>query len=295
MNFNNLCFVILYFPGAPSPRIVRPWEMSPKKVRPTSPLPVTRQYTEPFTPPGVKPSSPAACDSGYYSNSPSTSPVPSEDYRSTSPVSSEDRRLAPVDYNTIPLYATNSWPDFCVSSDVREPKTRTLSIRGVEMMEAWYHDNIGHPYPSTEIVDYISKHGNVTTTQVRKWMANKRSRSCNTLTYNSTIHPKRLKRLQRDAAVIRHARGHHYSHSHMTKMAAHPATALLRQMAVSSTCRKNQHQVAAPVHLYTLRYTRWCPEHSTCLNSCLKWTSCLIMPGPSLCKQTEDSMNPVWT
>ena len=221
--------------------------MSPKNTRPTSPLPVTRRHTEPVTPPGDQPSSPAACDSGYYSNSPSISPVPSADLRSPSmgPVSSEDPRIiiiAPVNYDTIPVYATKPPPELCISSDIRAPKTKTRTIRAKarEMMEAWYQDNIGHPYASTEIVDYICKHGNVTTTQVCGWMANKRANSGNTLPgYNgknlSTIHPKRLKRLQRDATNLRQARERHYSHSHMNKMAAHPVAGLLHQMVMSST------------------------------------------------------------
>ena len=128
---------------------------------------------------------------------------------------------------------------FQISRHRKETRqNRSLNPRAVEMMEAWYHDNFSHPYPSTEIVDYICKRGNVTTTQVRKWMANKRNRSCNTLSFNSTIHPKRLKRLQRDAAGNTHVRARHYSHSHMTKMAAHPAAGLLHQMAVSITPKK---------------------------------------------------------
>ena len=217
--YKLICFVILYFPG-----IFRPWETSPKKTQPTSPLPVLPRYTEPVTPPGVKPSSPAACDSGYYSNSPSTSPVPSGDQRS-----------APVDYNTIPVYATECYVSASTQPSpckVQEPKTRTLNTRALEMMEVWYYDNIGHPYPSTEILDYICKHGNVTTTQVRKWMANKRNRSCNTLTYNSTIHPKRLKRLQRD---VSHQKPRHHPYGHRTPTKQ-------RQDLYSHGTPTNQHQ-----------------------------------------------------
>ena len=110
-----------------------------------------------------------------------------------------------MNYYTIPVYATKTPPELCVSSDIHAP----IRAKAREMMEAWYQDNIGHPYASKEIVDYISKHGNVTTTQVRKWMANKRARSCNTHSYKRTIHPKRLKRLQRDAAGNKHTRERH--------------------------------------------------------------------------------------
>ena len=313
MNLNNLCFVILYFPGSSSSRIVRPWEMSPKKTRPTSPLPVKARptnpfpvmlrFTEPVTPFGVKPSSLAACDSGYYSNSPSTSPVPSGDHRSalTSP---EDRRSAPMDYNTIPVYSyytechasaparpspaycaapaqpspaycaapaqpspaycaapaqpspaycaaparpspaycaapaqpspaycaaparpspaycaapTRPSPAYCAAK-VRVPKSKTfLNTKTIEMMEAWYLDNIGHPYPSKEIVDNICKHGNVTARQVRQWIVKKRKS-----TKLITIRPKSLKRLQREFNSHQKQRQRLYDHSTPTKQRQHP-------------------------------------------------------------------------
>jgi len=33
--------------------------------------------------------------------------------------------------------------------------------------------------------------------QARKWLANRRVRTCNTLTYNGAVHPRRLRRLRR--------------------------------------------------------------------------------------------------
>jgi len=67
-----------------------------------------------------------------------------------------------------------------------------------------------HPYPTGDVVQHMADLGGISTTQVRKWMANKRSRSFNTLSYNRTIHPKRLQRLQKEykasmvASVARH-------------------------------------------------------------------------------------------
>ncbi len=80
----------------------------------------------------------------------------------------------------------------------RSPKSRSLNTRAIELMEMWYHQHTDHPYPSDHVIDYIVKEGNVTSTQIRKWMANKRVWSYNTLSYSQTVHPKRLKRLQRD-------------------------------------------------------------------------------------------------
>lgn len=74
-----------------------------------------------------------------------------------------------------------------------------LHPKAISMMERWYRDNFCHPYPTEEDVNNFVMHGNITPTQVRKWMANKRVRSNNTLSYNGTIHPKRLRRLQKQS------------------------------------------------------------------------------------------------
>ena len=38
--------------------------------------------------------------------------------------------------------------------------------------------------------------------QARKWLANRRVRTCNTLTYNGAVHPRRLRRLRRQAQRV---------------------------------------------------------------------------------------------
>ena len=83
----------------------------------------------------------------------------------------------------------------------RSPNSRSLNATSVEIMEQWYQRNKDHPYPSSEAISFIATEGEITTSQVRKWMANKRTRSFNTLSYNNSVHPKRLKRLQRDSAT----------------------------------------------------------------------------------------------
>ena len=207
---------IWYFPAVSSPHVFRPWETrKTTRVLPVTPrvlpvtprvLPVAPRYTEPVTPPGVKlpvPVSPAAYDSGYHSNSPSTSPVPSDDRRSTG------LALSPDHESPARLHVN------------RAGRGRTLSVKAVDMLEAWYHDNNDHPYPSTEIVEYISEAGNLTHTQVRKWLANKRVRSRNTLSYNCTIHPKRFNRLCIETGAERtpqkKQRHHPYTPAKVTK------------------------------------------------------------------------------
>lgn len=80
----------------------------------------------------------------------------------------------------------------------RETGRRTkklLNPAAVQLMENWYIVNVDHPYPNESTVEYFVKHGQITPNQVRKWMANKRVRSNNTLTFNGAVHPKKLKRL----------------------------------------------------------------------------------------------------
>ncbi|CAC5423385.1 unnamed protein product [Mytilus coruscus] len=55
-----------------------------------------------------------------------------------------------------------------------------LSRRSIQLMEEWYHCNIDHPYPDSTIIQSIALQGNIREEQVKKWFANKRSRSQNT-------------------------------------------------------------------------------------------------------------------
>ncbi|CAC5423386.1 unnamed protein product [Mytilus coruscus] len=55
-----------------------------------------------------------------------------------------------------------------------------LSRRSIQLMEEWYHCNIDHPYPDSTIIQSIAQQGNIREEQVKKWFANKRSRSQNT-------------------------------------------------------------------------------------------------------------------
>ena len=117
------------------------------------------------------------------------------------------------------------------SSPVSHHRQRPyLTPRSINLMERWYQDNRQHPYPSSEVVKYMSDIGGITVTQVRKWMANKRSRSYNTLSYNRTIHPKRLQRLQKEyrASVLTMMSRHHHQYVRV------PSTPRMAQIPKSS-------------------------------------------------------------
>ena len=84
----------------------------------------------------------------------------------------------------------------------RRNNHRSLSKGTVDVLEVWYHQNINHPYPSDTQVKQLSTDGQISVVQVKKWMANKRVRSFNTLAFNGSVHPKRLQRIQRQQQLI---------------------------------------------------------------------------------------------
>ena len=77
----------------------------------------------------------------------------------------------------------------------RSLKRKFLSPSAVGILNQWYDSHFDHPYPDEATVDDLAKQGNITPPQVKKWMANKRVRSCNTLAFNGSIHPKKLQKL----------------------------------------------------------------------------------------------------
>ncbi len=79
---------------------------------------------------------------------------------------------------------------------------RLLNGQAVELMEKWYSLHFDHPYPNDEDIQRLAKEGNISVTQVKKWMANKRVRSYNTLSFNGTVHPRKLRRLQKQHELV---------------------------------------------------------------------------------------------
>jgi hypothetical protein len=99
-------------------------------------------------------------------------------------------------------------PDFFTPPPHKDTPTSTprpvcgkLPERATRLMEAWYREHFDDPYPPAHVVQAFAKEGGLTTTQVKKWFANKRVRTTNTLSFNGALHPRRLHRLmQRRAA-----------------------------------------------------------------------------------------------
>ena len=61
-----------------------------------------------------------------------------------------------------------------------------LPLAAVSELEQWYQDNVTHPYLTTEQNQELSKRLGLTSQQIRKWLANRRTRSGNVRPYNSS-------------------------------------------------------------------------------------------------------------
>ena len=119
--------------------------------------------------------------SGTSSESPQlTSDTSSNSSQNNSPDSTGDSTTSPTGSNS---------PD---------GKRKYLSTRATMVLSDWYCQHFDHPYPSDQDLQHLAKAADITLTQVKKWMANKRVRSYNTLAFNGSVHPKKLKRLQRE-------------------------------------------------------------------------------------------------
>ena len=160
---------------AASSRIVRPWEISPVKQQPR--LPTATAPHVPYWPVQTTP--------------PATQRVSTVPALHSTPPSDDSGYVSVLSTSTSP--STTSTTEKSSSASER----RQLNLQAVYLMEQWYKDHFDHPYPCDETVQLLSKAGGITFTQVKKWMANKRVRSYNTLSFNGSVHPRKLRRMQR--------------------------------------------------------------------------------------------------
>ena len=128
----------------------------------------------------------------YKTPSPAVTPLNDSGYNSSqsTPNSLSPQPRSPAASDTTP-----------VTFRAATRRGRFLNNVAVQLMEEWYRANFDHPYPTDAVVQQLAGLGNITTNQVKKWMANKRVRSCNTLSFNGSVHPKKLKRMQRHMAL----------------------------------------------------------------------------------------------
>ena len=102
---------------------------------------------------------------------------------------------------------------------------KKLSLTAVTLMEAWYRAHFDHPYPDSDVIETLVRAGDVTASQVKKWMANKRVRSFNTLSFNGSMHPKRRRRMERQQRVAKATLVQYFDHQgEMDAQVAPPAS-----------------------------------------------------------------------
>ena len=103
---------------------------------------------------------------------------------------------ASMNSSSSPEQNSVSVSDSVSPSDDNIKKRKSLNPVAVQIMQDWYEKHFDHPYPTDIETAAMAQQGNIRPTQVKKWMANKRVRSLNTLSFNGSIHPKRLQRLR---------------------------------------------------------------------------------------------------
>ncbi|XP_071109109.1 uncharacterized protein [Haliotis cracherodii] len=105
----------------------------------------------------------------------------------SSPETSHRTVTSPVEPVTSPVETT-------VSENTLENHTgRLLKSDTTRILTEWYEAHIKYPYPSDEDVKQLSDLGGIKPAQVRKWLANKRVRSFNTLSITGNDHPIKYK------------------------------------------------------------------------------------------------------
>ncbi|XP_067664993.1 mucin-2-like [Haliotis asinina] len=112
----------------------------------------------------------------------------------SSPETSHHTVSSPVEPVTSPTESVNSSVETTVMDNTLENHTgRLLKSETTRILTEWYDAHIKYPYPSDEDVKYLSNKGGIKPAQVRKWLANKRVRSFNTLSITGNDHPIKYK------------------------------------------------------------------------------------------------------
>ena len=180
------------------------YQSEPKKARRSDPRPAMKMechYVAQSQESPVDPSSGStSTDSAYHSLSNNSS---SSDTSTSSSASNENVKLieqvdrlcpqAPYENGTLK-------PKYEYAGANKE--NRLLNRQAVRYMEYWYNLHFDHPYPTDAEAQELAKKGGITVAQVKKWMANKRVRSYNTLSFNGSIHPRKLKRLKQQQEMV---------------------------------------------------------------------------------------------
>lgn len=103
----------------------------------------------------------------------------------------------PGNQSTDSAYGSDtSTPSPTVQEATPTKLNRLFSAEAIRIMDQWYRKNFDHPYPKLPELHELARKCSLRPEQVRKWLANKRNRNHNTLTYNGSPHPKRAQKPQ---------------------------------------------------------------------------------------------------
>ena len=98
--------------------------------------------------------------------------------------------------NDSAYHSDTSTPSPCTKKVTPTKGARLFSANVIRILDHWYHQHFDHPYPTLHDVHDLAGKCSLRPDQVRKWLANKRNRSHNTLTYNGNVHPKSNKKIK---------------------------------------------------------------------------------------------------
>ena len=102
----------------------------------------------------------------------------------------------PEETNVVNQQADSLSDTYNNCADYQTPVLKThrmLNSETTNILTNWYQAHVQYPYPSDEEVEHLAKLTNITTRQVKKWMANKRVRCFNTLSITGNQHPIKYK------------------------------------------------------------------------------------------------------
>lgn len=94
--------------------------------------------------------------------------------------------------NTDDLWKNVQQPKSARSEHVSS-KPRQITPGATRMLNEWYNCHVQYPYPTEDDIKLLIAMTNLTSPQVKKWMANKRVRCFNTLSITGNKHPIKVK------------------------------------------------------------------------------------------------------
>ena len=113
----------------------------------------------------------------------------------------DDRQAADSGYSSLPIGSTPQVDTILSADEPRQVKRARFPQKTTDLYEAWYRANFNNPYIDEDALVALAAEGGTSVEQLRKFLANRRARTGNTLRHNGIVHPRTQRRLQREAAA----------------------------------------------------------------------------------------------